>query len=101
VLITPGPGTAFVASCDGRVCGWTPALVTVPLDGTAWTVLARHGDELTARSHDGRESTQLVPAGNEGSPRSRPAYTGALGDEGRLRRPPVPLVAVPVLRAGF
>jgi hypothetical protein len=59
-FVNPGIGTAFWTRLDGSVCGvgWA-----AELDGTAWTVLRRDGEQITGRSHEGRESTARIPAG--------------------------------------
>jgi hypothetical protein len=59
--VDPGMGTAWWTRLDGSVCGvgWA-----VELDGTAWTVVRRNGEQVTGRSHRGRESTARIPAGS-------------------------------------
>lgn len=56
--VNPGLGATYYESRDGRVwgTGWAGP------EGIAWTVTARDGDLVTARSHDGRELAQEIPA---------------------------------------
>lgn len=53
-----GAFTAYTTSRDGRV---RPLMGCEPPGGTAWTVTARDGLDVTCRSHDGRERTEEIP----------------------------------------
>jgi hypothetical protein len=53
VYVNPGPGAAYTVDRDGRVRGARIAW-GIPMDGTAWTVVARQGRTVTAVSHTGR-----------------------------------------------
>ncbi|MFJ2630198.1 hypothetical protein ACIO6T_44645 [Streptomyces sp. NPDC087532] len=53
VFVNPGLGTAYAVKSDGRVEGAGIAW-EMPLNGTAWTVVARMGQSVTAVSHVGR-----------------------------------------------
>lgn len=56
-----GAFAAYAVSQDGRV---RPLMGCEPPAGTAWTVTARDGDRITARSHHGHEETaKEIPAG--------------------------------------
>ena len=52
-FVNPGLGAAYVVDRDGRVRGARIAW-EMPMDGTAWTVVARQGQTVTAVSHMGR-----------------------------------------------
>lgn len=56
--VVPLSMTTYWAAPDGTVRGdsWHP------LAGTEWTLVARDGDQVTARADDGREVTDLMPA---------------------------------------
>lgn len=56
--VVPAPFTTYHANRDGAVVGHG----CEPLTGTAWTVLAHDGELVTARSHDGRQTTEPLPA---------------------------------------
>jgi hypothetical protein len=60
VFVKPGMGIAYHVATDGRVRGAGLAH-GMPLDGTAWTVIAREGDVTTCRASDGREVTEAIP----------------------------------------
>jgi hypothetical protein len=55
--VDPGMGSAWWTLRDGSVRG----LGLAELDGTAWTVLARDGDWVKARSHGGRQAQGRIP----------------------------------------
>lgn len=59
VFITPGMGTGYYTYTDGSAkgAGWAE------LDGTAWTVTARDGMDITAVSHTGKEAHQTPREG--------------------------------------
>lgn len=60
--VVPGEFAAWRESDDGHVRG------TFGYEGprgTAWTLTARDGDRVTARSHDGREVTDTVQPGEQ------------------------------------
>ncbi|MEV7814235.1 hypothetical protein AB0P05_26445 [Streptomyces flaveolus] len=59
--VAPGAGTAYFEARDGRVRG-AGLVHAMPLDGIAWTVMALDRGVVTARSHDGRERTEAIPA---------------------------------------
>lgn len=59
VIVNPAAFAAYgVDRSSGRVFGMFGAGGP---RGRAWTVTARDGDRITARSHDGREETQEIP----------------------------------------
>lgn len=61
-FVKPGLGAAYVAGSDGCVPGAGIAWES-PMDGTAWTVVARQGKSVTAVSHTARMvSDELPPA---------------------------------------
>lgn len=60
ILVIPGAGTAYHSSMDGedvRGVGWQD------LDGIAWTVTGRWGDEVAITSPDARDVTATIPHG--------------------------------------
>ncbi|MFI1203536.1 hypothetical protein ACH4VR_29590 [Streptomyces sp. NPDC020883] len=60
IFVQPGLGTAYRVRSDGKVYSAGIAW-GMKLDGTAWTVTARDGNTITARSHTGRTVTDTIP----------------------------------------
>lgn len=61
--INPGTGAAYFTDKDGRVRG-AGLVHEMPMDGIAWTVTAREGKRITARSQTGATLTGEFPAGH-------------------------------------
>lgn len=61
--INPGTGAAYFTGKDGRVHGAGIAH-EMPMDGIAWTVEAREGKRITARSQAGATLAGEFPAGH-------------------------------------
>lgn len=61
--VNPGTGAAYFAGEDGRVRG-AGLVHEMPMDGIAWTVTAREGKRITARSQTGATLTGEFPAGH-------------------------------------
>lgn len=61
--VNPGTGAAYFAGEDGRVHG-AGLVHEMPMDGIAWTVTAREGKRITARSQTGATLTGEFLAGH-------------------------------------
>ncbi|WP_030248191.1 hypothetical protein [Streptomyces sp. NRRL S-455] len=61
--VNPGTGAAYLVGKDGRVSGAGIAHA-MPMEGVAWTVTARKGKRITARSQTGATLTGEFPAGH-------------------------------------
>lgn len=61
--VNPGTGAAYFADKDGRVHGAGIAH-EMPMGGIAWTVEAREGKRITARSQTGATLAGEFPAGH-------------------------------------
>jgi hypothetical protein len=63
--VLAGLGRAWTAGHDGRLAGWTHGWHMPQPAGPAWTCIARDGDTITARSHEGVETTIRIPTGRD------------------------------------
>lgn len=59
--VNPGTGAAYFTDKDGRVRG-AGIVHETPMGGTAWTVEAREGKRITARSQTGATLSGEFPA---------------------------------------
>jgi hypothetical protein len=61
--VNPGTGAAYFSGKDGRVHG-AGLVHEMPMGGIAWTVTAREGKCITARSQTGATLSGEFPAGH-------------------------------------
>lgn len=60
--VNPGTGAAYFTDEDGRVHG-AGLVHEMPMNGIAWTVTAREGKRITARSQTGATLAGEIPPG--------------------------------------